>query len=220
VHASMGRCILRRRSGLTIVELLVVIAIITLLLALAIPAIQRVRGAYDVIRCASQLRQLGLAAHLHDRDYGRLPPGYLGPSPESQEDFPNHLKKGQWLGHLPMLLPYLEGQKLANDLTIDLNPDTIAAFPWFWASSAENINPNLYALAAKKLKALAWPSAAPYSPEVGNAKPGGGGTLIGLHVFNSQALGVMTVGWRDDYIKSAEYVYLGNERIYHRLVGS
>jgi prepilin-type processing-associated H-X9-DG protein len=193
----------------TIAELLVVIAIITLLLALAIPAIQRVRGAYDVIRCAAQLRQLGLAAHHHDSDYGRLPPGYFGPDPALGESFPSQLYTGQWIGHLPMLLPYLEEAKLARDIKLDLDPRMVTPFPWFWASAAQDINPGLYAVADNKLKFLICPTAASYAPEVGNAKPGGGGTLIGLHVFNSPTVGVMTVGWRDDYIKSAQYVYLG-----------
>ena len=94
------------RRAFTSTELLVSIGIIALLSAMGLPAIQRVRGAYDRVQCANRLRQLGIAAHHFNSDRGQLPPGYLGPSKDSETAFPPHANVGQWVGHFPMLFPY------------------------------------------------------------------------------------------------------------------
>jgi prepilin-type N-terminal cleavage/methylation domain-containing protein/prepilin-type processing-associated H-X9-DG protein len=113
-----------RRSAFTLIELLVVIAILGVLVALLLPAVQKVREAANRITCANNLKQLGLAAHNYEADHGSLPPGELGPLPDDgyYPDTGNaHADDYQHIGCLVFLLPYLEADTIYRQLTVNFD---------------------------------------------------------------------------------------------------
>ena len=65
---------MRRTKGFTLIELLVVISIITLLMAILMPALQRVRNQSRAVVCQANLKQWGttLALYMEDNK-GRFP---------------------------------------------------------------------------------------------------------------------------------------------------
>jgi prepilin-type N-terminal cleavage/methylation domain-containing protein len=104
------------RRGFTLIELLVVIAIIGILIALLLPAVQKVRTAAARASSSNKLRQLALACHNFQDSNGSLPyPGnHQGEHPASalvNEGYANVNVQGSgsWAYQI---LPYIEQDNL------------------------------------------------------------------------------------------------------------
>lgn len=104
---------LRNRRAFGLIELLVVIAIIAILIALLLPAVQKVREAAGRTQTMNCLKQIGLAVHNFHDTYSKMPPAF-----ESVANSP----AGSIHVHL---LPYIEQAAVYN---LFLKGDTDKAY--------------------------------------------------------------------------------------------
>src|SRR5262249_15220309 len=126
-----------RRRGYTLLELLVVIAIIGVLLALLLPAVQKVREAANRMVCANNLKQLCLATQNFHDTHGKFPTGghipvYVGDRPTGGTNL--------WVE----LFPYFEQDNLHNE--------------WDYCDNRNNVAGGINATQAQVIKLLICPS--------------------------------------------------------------
>lgn len=101
--------------GFTLVELLVVIAIIGILMALLLPAVQFARESARRAECSSNLRQIGLALHMHHDIMRHLPPGAIDhPTNVTDAHRRYEITPGIEHGWAIFLMPYMEQEQLWN----------------------------------------------------------------------------------------------------------
>jgi prepilin-type N-terminal cleavage/methylation domain-containing protein len=96
-----------KRRGFTLIELLVVIAIIAILIALLVPAVQKVREAAARTQCTNNLKQIGLGIHNFEGTFKRMPPLYGGNRDQASIKFPS-----TWGSTHIFILPYIEQDNL------------------------------------------------------------------------------------------------------------
>ena len=110
-----GRHVKRRpgRAGLTLIELLVVVAIVGSLIAMLLPAVQRIREAARRVQCQNNLRQLALGT----LNYSSVHGDYLPPLWKTANFFP--WDNFSWRVDI---LPFIETGNLQQTMELDELP--------------------------------------------------------------------------------------------------
>ena len=99
-----------RIAAFTLIELLVVIAIIGILIALLLPAVQKIREAASRMKCTNNLKQLGLAHHGYHDTYLHLIFS-VGTSNSGTRNT-NPIGNEETISGVVYLLPFLEQNNL------------------------------------------------------------------------------------------------------------
>jgi prepilin-type N-terminal cleavage/methylation domain-containing protein/prepilin-type processing-associated H-X9-DG protein len=98
------------RAGFTLIELLVVIAIIGILIALLLPAVQKIREAAARLQCSNNLKQMGLGLHNCHDTVGHFPTGGWGWNWTAEPD--RGYGPNQPAGWIYNILPFVEQEPL------------------------------------------------------------------------------------------------------------
>jgi prepilin-type N-terminal cleavage/methylation domain-containing protein/prepilin-type processing-associated H-X9-DG protein len=143
----------RRPRGFTLVELLVVIAIIAILIAILLPAVQKVREAANRAVCQNNLKQIGLALLNFEAAAKKLPTGGEGLDNRTLLPGSTPVKVYDTHSFFTYMLPYIEQEKVYrqfnlaftyNDLT-NAPTNKVAAqtyIPTYLCPSAEGLLPD------------------------------------------------------------------------------
>jgi prepilin-type N-terminal cleavage/methylation domain-containing protein/prepilin-type processing-associated H-X9-DG protein len=115
----MKHLIRSQRKGFTLIELLVVIAIIAVLIALLVPAVQKVRDAAKRTECSNNLKQIGLALHSYESAKGFFPGNHRLSAVNSVRE--------RWF---TKILPHLEEDNIYKNYDENTNWDSPANLPY------------------------------------------------------------------------------------------
>ncbi|MGE3999211.1 MAG: DUF1559 domain-containing protein, partial [Planctomycetaceae bacterium] len=106
------------KRGFTLIELLVVIAIIAVLIALLLPAVQRIREAARMTQCRNNLKQIGLALHTYHDVHNALPFALENDTKAFKATQNPAVLESSWVWSV-MILPHVEQDNLYNQLGTD-----------------------------------------------------------------------------------------------------
>jgi len=119
----------RRKSklGFTLIELLVVIAIIAVLIALLLPAVQQARESARRTQCKNNLKQMGLALHNYESNFGRFPAAAWGATPSTIAfEWTQSTLDDDGFSWMVSILPYIDQGNLYNRINPQGYPGVIS----------------------------------------------------------------------------------------------